>query len=134
MEKTRTAEEFRTIGEVAEELDIPQHVLRFWEEQFAEVRPLKRRGGRRFYSQRNVETLLEIKTLLYDKGFTIKGAKKFLKMSHANSNQRDLFLDGPWTPPANEEVKAEKPEDESGLTSLLGELQEAKRILDMENV
>lgn len=72
---------FKTIGEVAEFLQLPAHVLRFWEEQFSIVKPLKRRGNRRFYSPKDIETLERIKTLLYVKGYTIKGARKALNQS-----------------------------------------------------
>ncbi|MEX6508554.1 MerR family transcriptional regulator [Jiella sp. M17.18] len=70
---------FRTISEVAEELDLPQHVLRFWESRFAQIRPLKRGGGRRYYRPDDVELLRGIRYLLYVKGFTIKGVQRILK-------------------------------------------------------
>ena len=70
--------EFKTISEVADHLQLPQHVLRFWETQFSQIKPAKRRGGRRFYSSHDLETLSKIKNLLYVKGYTIKGAKKAL--------------------------------------------------------
>ncbi|MBP0615714.1 MerR family transcriptional regulator [Jiella mangrovi] len=70
---------FRTISEVAEELDLPQHVLRFWESRFAQIRPLKRGGGRRYYRPDDVELLRGIRYLLYVKGFTIKGVQRLLK-------------------------------------------------------
>ena len=70
---------FRTISEVAEDLDLPQHVLRFWESRFAQIRPLKRGGGRRYYRPDDVELLRGIRYLLYVKGFTIKGVQRLLK-------------------------------------------------------
>ncbi|MCB8837500.1 MerR family transcriptional regulator [Aurantimonas sp. VKM B-3413] len=70
---------FRTISEVADELDLPQHVLRFWESRFAQIRPLKRGGGRRYYRPDDVELLRGIRYLLYVKGFTIKGVQRILK-------------------------------------------------------
>lgn len=76
-EKSRDA--FRTISEAAAELDVPAHVLRFWESRFPQIAPLKRAGGRRFYRPSDLALLRGVKTLLYDQGFTIKGAKKFLK-------------------------------------------------------
>jgi len=80
----KTAEAFRTISEVAEDLDVPQHVLRFWETRFAHVRPLKRGGGRRYYRPEDVTLLKGIRKLLYGEGFTIKGVKKILKEKGAS--------------------------------------------------
>lgn len=70
---------FRTISEVAEEIDVPQHVLRFWESKFAQVKPVKRGGGRRYYRPEDVDLIRAIRTLLYDDKFTIKGAQKLLR-------------------------------------------------------
>lgn len=77
----KSAQAFRTISEVAGDLDVAQHVLRFWESKFSQVRPLKRGGGRRYYRPEDVAILQQIRTLLYDKGYTIKGAQKLLKSS-----------------------------------------------------
>lgn len=77
MEKTVDA--FRTISEVAQDLDLPQHVLRFWETQFAQIKPLKRGGGRRYYRREDIELLRAIRQLLYGEGYTIKGVQKILK-------------------------------------------------------
>ena len=70
---------FRTISEVAEELDVPQHVLRFWETRFSQIRPMKRAGGRRYYRPQDVDLLRGIRKLLYDDGYTIKGVQKILR-------------------------------------------------------
>ena len=70
---------FRTISEVASELDVPQHVLRFWETKFAQVRPLKRGGGRRYYRPEDVDLLRRIRELLYTEGYTIKGVQRLLR-------------------------------------------------------
>lgn len=70
---------FKSIGEVAKELDIQPHILRFWEDNFKMIRPVRRTGGRRYYHIRDVETLHKIKDLLYKQGYTIKGAQKFLR-------------------------------------------------------
>ncbi len=75
----KSPDAFRTISEVAEELDVPQHVLRFWETKFPVVKPLKRGGGRRYYRPGDVELIRGIRDLLYTHGFTIKGAQKLLK-------------------------------------------------------
>ncbi len=70
---------FRTISEVAEDLNVPQHVLRFWETKFSQVKPMKRGGGRRYYRPEDVALLKKIHTLLYAEGYTIKGVQKLLK-------------------------------------------------------
>lgn len=70
---------FRTISEVADELHIPQHVLRFWESKFAQVRPLKRGGGRRYYRPDDIQLLRRISDLLYNHGYTIKGVQRLLR-------------------------------------------------------
>lgn len=75
----KSASAFRTISEVAEELQIQQHVLRFWETKFSQVRPLKRGGGRRYYRPEDVALLKRIHHLLYTDGYTIKGVQKLLK-------------------------------------------------------
>jgi DNA-binding transcriptional MerR regulator len=82
MEKSPDA--FRTISEVADDLDLPQHVLRFWETRFPQIKPMKRGGGRRYYRPDDVELLKGIRHLLYDHGYTIKGVQKLLK---ANGNK-----------------------------------------------
>ncbi len=70
---------FRTISEVADELTVPQHVLRFWETKFSQIRPLKRGGGRRYYRPEDVDLIKAIYRLLYSEGYTIKGAQKLLR-------------------------------------------------------
>lgn len=72
---------FRTISEVAAELDLPQHVLRFWETRFSQVKPLKRGGGRRYYRPEDMQLLRRIRDLLYLDGYTIKGVQKLLRQS-----------------------------------------------------
>ncbi|MGB7126994.1 MAG: MerR family transcriptional regulator, partial [Methylovirgula sp.] len=75
----KTADAFRTISEVAQDLDLPQHVLRFWETRFTQIKPLKRGGGRRYYRREDIELLRAIRQLLYGEGYTIKGVQKILK-------------------------------------------------------
>lgn len=75
----KSAAAFRTISEVAEELDVPQHVLRFWESKFPQVRPLKRGGGRRYYRPEDVDLLSRIRQLLYADGYTIKGVQRLMR-------------------------------------------------------
>src|SRR5271168_3474247 len=108
MSLSNTAEDtklsdFHTIGEVSRRLDVPQHVIRFWETKFRQIRPVKRRGGHRYFRKVDVEFLTEIKSLLYEKGFTIKGAQKYLSEKQAaetghesepeeSGPQRELFV------------------------------------------
>ncbi len=75
----KSATAFRTISEVSAELDVPPHVLRFWESKFAQVKPLKRGGGRRYYRPEDIDLLRSIRELLYTEGYTIKGVQKLLR-------------------------------------------------------
>ena len=75
----KAATAFRTISEVSTELEVPQHVLRFWETKFPQIRPLKRGGGRRYYRPEDVELLRRIQHLLYTQGYTIKGVQRLLR-------------------------------------------------------
>ncbi len=75
----KAPEAFRTISEVAEDLDVPQHVLRFWEGKFSQVKPMKRAGGRRYYRPNDLELLRGIRHLLYGEGYTIKGVQRILR-------------------------------------------------------
>jgi DNA-binding transcriptional MerR regulator len=76
---TKSTTAFRTISEVSEELEVPQHVLRFWETRFPQVRPMKRAGGRRYYRPEDVELLRRIRDMLYRQGLTIRGVQQVLK-------------------------------------------------------
>ncbi len=75
----KAPEAFRTISEVAGDLDVPQHVLRFWETRFTQIKPMKRGGGRRFYRPADVDLLQGIRKLLYGEGYTIKGVQRILR-------------------------------------------------------
>ena len=75
----KSAAAFRTISEVAAELNVPQHVLRFWETRFIQIKPMKRGGGRRYYRPEDIALLMEIRSLLYDDGYTIKGVQKLFR-------------------------------------------------------
>lgn len=77
--KAKTEGAFRTIGEVADMLQLPQHVLRFWEKKFHQIRPVKRSGGRRYYRVEDIALLTEIRGLLHDHGYTIRGVQKLLR-------------------------------------------------------
>ena len=76
---SKSPEAFRTISEVSKDLSLPQHVLRFWETKFAQIKPIKRGGGRRYYRPEDVELLKGIKSLLYNDGYTIRGVQKVIK-------------------------------------------------------
>ena len=108
---TKTAEAFRTISEVADELDVPQHVLRFWETKFSQVKPLKRGGGRRYYRPEDVALLKHIHFQLYTEGYTIKGVQKLLKGQGKNqiAAQMAAAEEGPVQAVAQNKVEVEKP-------------------------
>lgn len=93
VEKSNDA--FRTIGEVSEELDIPQHVLRFWETKFSQVKPMKRGGGRRYYRPDDVNLLRRIRDLLYSEGYTIRGVQKLIKEQGVKTLISDEVEDSP---------------------------------------
>ena len=84
----KSPDAFRTISEAAQELGVEQHVLRFWETKFPQIKPLKRRGGRRFYRPEDMEILHKIEHLLYKEGYTIKGAKKVLSAKGAKEEAK----------------------------------------------
>jgi DNA-binding transcriptional MerR regulator len=92
---------FRTTGEVAEELDLPAHVLRFWESKFPEVKPLKRGGGRRYYRPEDIDLLRRIRQHLYQEGYTIRGVQKLLREGGLRSEEPPptLFPLGPVPQP-----------------------------------
>ena len=108
----KSAEAFRTISEVAIELAVPQHVLRFWESRFAQVRPVKRAGGRRYYRPDDIDLLKGIRALLYSDGFTIKGVQKVLKergLRHVAGIGRGDALPAPEPMVIEKIVYVEKP-------------------------
>ncbi len=104
LKKEKSATALRTISEASQLLDVPQHVLRFWETKFPQIKPLKRNGGRRFYRPQDLDILQQIKHLLYSQGYTIKGAKKAVdEFIHARAADRNVTAQA-WiaaTPPAN---------------------------------
>jgi DNA-binding transcriptional MerR regulator len=75
----KSPDAFRTISEVSKEIKIPTHVLRFWESKFSNINPLKRSGNRRYYRPEDVKLIIQIKTLLYENGYTVKGVQKLFK-------------------------------------------------------
>lgn len=123
---TKSADAFRTISEVAEDLDIPQHVLRFWETRFAQIKPLKRGGGRRYYRPDDVALLKGIRRLLYGEGYTIKGLQRILKEQgprHVQAIGRGAPIGAALEPVVAAAVSAERGNvsDEAGFGSFDGD-------------
>ena len=104
---------FRTISEVASELDVPQHVLRFWESKVAQIKPMKRGGGRRYYRPEDVALLERIRTLLYNDGYTIKGVQKLLR----ESSGRKASGNGGDTASSGTETTSNAKSDENGASA-----------------
>jgi DNA-binding transcriptional MerR regulator len=139
--EAKSPDAFRTISEVAEDLDIPQHVLRFWETRFSQIKPLKRGGGRRYYRPDDVALLKGIRRLLYGEGYTIKGLQRILKEQgprHVQAIGRGAPI-GPQPSEATARHDAASAADMSGPSAemhddmrpaVLAELGECKRILD----
>lgn len=134
---------FRTISEVSNELEVPQHVLRFWESKFTQVRPLKRGGGRRYYRPEDIGLLRSIRNLLYDDGYTIKGVQRLLREGGSKSVTAGKEASAPATGRANIKSSAVSPsvgEGSSGeglssraradLQDVLGELEELRDLLN----
>lgn len=124
----KSPDAFRTISEVADHLDLPQHVLRFWETKFSEIRPVKRAGGRRFYRPDDVDLLRAIRHLLYSEGYTIKGVQRILKdngVRQVQSMGADL-LDGPASVPVPHSLSEAAPSGEGGRSGILGLLPRRK--------
>lgn len=105
MEKAPDA--FRTISEVADEVNVPQHVLRFWESRFAQIRPLKRGGGRRYYRPEDIDLLRGVRHLLYGEGYTIRGVQRILR------EEGLAFVQSVWRTGAQVLPEADEAEDDS---------------------
>ncbi len=125
----KAATAFRPISEVADELDVQQHVLRFWESKFPQVKPMKRGGGRRYYRPEDVDLLKQIHTLLYSEGYTIKGVQKLLQSTKASddlviegSNDRELIR--------KQAVSNVAKKYRSELKNLLGDLREIRSMIE----
>lgn len=142
---------FRTISEVATDLSVPQHVLRFWESKFQQIRPLKRGGGRRYYRPEDIQLIGNIKDLLYNQGFTIRGVQKLLKENSRFPSARSMVPD-PQLPasmaaslPAQaaqpqpqhkpqSQPQGLSPEKRAELQSVLGELKALRELLRQSGV
>ena len=108
----KSAEAFRTISEVSQDLDVPQHVLRFWESRFAQVRPVKRAGGRRYYRPEDVALVETIDRLINREGYTLKGARQAIEKGRAGTSsarpepvEGQSFATGPSTSSGRTEVE-----------------------------
>ncbi|MDB5417279.1 MAG: transcriptional regulator, putative MerR family [Phenylobacterium sp.] len=130
---TKGPEAFRTISEAADELNVPQHVLRFWETKFNFIRPMKRAGGRRFYRPSDIAVLQGVRRLLHDEGYTIKGVQRL----HREQGLRRLVTAGQGEGAAGSAAETSPPPDAAltddgreRLTGMLHELEDAKRRLD----
>jgi len=130
---TKGPEAFRTISEAADELNVPQHVLRFWETKFNFIRPMKRAGGRRFYRPSDIAVLHGVRRLLHDEGYTIKGIQRLCR----EQGVRRLVAAGQGEaaagPAAQPGAAAHADLTDAGreqLTEMLHELEDAKRRLD----
>ena len=121
---------FRTISEVSNDLEVPPHVLRFWETKFSQIKPLKRGGGRRYYRPEDVALLRQIRQLLYNDGYTIKGVQRLLKEG-ALKNTAQLGV-----ATANEPDEQKQPQnstvcsqEKATLRSIVDELQSLRKLL-----
>jgi len=130
----KSASAYRTISEVSEELSVPQHVLRFWETKFSQVRPLKRGGGRRYYRPEDIALLRQIQKLLYEDGYTIKGVQRLLREGRGQAPVQKPASNPPerQVPPAIPAVASgdSLPEPlRAELKSLLNELRQLRAAL-----
>ena len=121
----KSSRAFRTIGEAASELDVPQHVLRFWEAKFSQITPVKRRGGRRYYRPKDIDLLLKIRKLLYQDGYTIKGVQKLLE----KRVKKPLNLGEESKGMQNQEVSNKNIIDVRVFREIIVELEELRKLL-----
>ncbi len=113
---SKSAEAFRTISEVAEELDVPKHVLRFWEQKFPQIKPMKRGGGRRYYRPEDLELLRGIRHLLHREGYTIRGVQKILRTQGVDGVKRS-WMDVPGQKAVVKDVPAQPAKRATGKRS-----------------
>lgn len=125
----KSSSAFRTISEVSAELDVPQHVLRFWESKFTQLRPLKRGGGRRYYRPEDLALLRRIHELLYKDGYTIKGVQRVLRAPRKAAAQAEAPPQAAETV-APVEAKASSGSTERVLRELLRDLKSLRAMLD----
>lgn len=126
-EDKKAARAFRTIAEVSEELNVPQHVLRFWEKKFEELAPVQRGGGRRYYRPEDIALLKKIEYLLYKEGYTIKGVQKLLKEGRINAVAEGIQPSE--TSDADGEKDVECKVNSAALDAVISELEEIADLL-----
>ena len=126
----KSAAAFRTISEVASELDLPQHVLRFWETKFTVVRPLKRAGGRRYYRPEDIDLLRRIRNLLYDDGYTIKGVQKLLRDGGAGGVPTSTAPVSADVGPETATTGSAKGPDLGEIRNVINELEDIQKLLE----
>jgi DNA-binding transcriptional MerR regulator len=119
---TKSADAFRTISEVAEELDLQKHVLRFWEVKFPQIKPMKRGGGRRYYRPADLELLRGIRHLLHSDGYTIKGVQRIIREKGIDAVKRAAAEEAAGAAPASPLLKAGAPDE--GVRAIAGSLKE----------
>jgi DNA-binding transcriptional MerR regulator len=125
-------EAFRTISEAADELGVPQHVLRFWESKFSFIRPMKRAGGRRFYRPQDIAILAGVQRLLHQEGYTIKGVQRL----HKEEGMARILSSTPAAPRGDSAPRASstagtpRPAVQGALAQALADLETAKKRLD----
>ena len=121
---------FRTISEVSNDLEIPPHVLRFWETKFPQIKPLKRGGGRRYYRPEDVALLRQIRQLLYDDGYTIKGVQRLIKEG-ALKNTAQLGVATAMEPDQQQQPQNSTTgsREKAALRSIVDELQSLRKLL-----
>ena len=117
---SKAPEAFRTISEVADELDLPQHVLRFWETRFREIKPMKRGGGRRYYRPDDIDLLRGIRHLLYGEGYTIRGVQRILREQGVGFVQA-VWQEGAPQPPHGAIEEDELAEEAASAAEMLQE-------------
>ena len=120
----KSPQAFRTISEVSRDLSLPQHVLRFWETKFAQIKPIKRGGGRRYYRPEDIELLKGIKYLLYNDGYTIRGVQKVIKENGAKKLFSKNVQNNSFTVQEVDNINAVEEKDLS--KSIIGETKRKK--------
>ena len=115
---TKSPEAFRTISEVSKDLSLPQHVLRFWETKFIQIKPIKRGGGRRYYRPEDIRLLRGIKSLLYNDGYTIRGVQKVIKEVGTKKILQNEIGNNPFT---DNEINIKQDDDSDISPHYLGD-------------